>query len=285
MENVLEERQTKIEIEEKKHITLFGITLWRLFAYFIIYSVVGFVVETIFGLAKYGLLESRQSFLYGPFCSIYGIGAVIMIITLHYFKKSHLSLFVGGALVGTAIEYIVSLIGELLLHIKWWDYSDMPFNINGRVCLLYAVFWGILSLFLMISLNPRIDRMINYIKSKIRDDFLQILVVILTILMFLDFLLTAFALSYFTIRTIKEKKIEVNHQEYINKEYDRIYKNEKKTKIINTFFSNEKMLKTFPRLTLQNREGKIIFVKDLYPEIKTYYYKLHIEKSLTKGYV
>ena len=79
MEQVLEKEEIEQKnetINEKKHIKILGITSWRLFAYFIIYSVIGFIVETLFGIAKYGTLESRQSFLYGPFCAIYGIGAM-----------------------------------------------------------------------------------------------------------------------------------------------------------------------------------------------------------------
>ena len=76
--------EKEVEVKEKKHIKIAGITLWRIVAYFIIYSVVGFIIETIFGILTKGVLESRKSFLYGPFCSIYGLGAVLMIITILY---------------------------------------------------------------------------------------------------------------------------------------------------------------------------------------------------------
>ena len=76
--------------KEKKNFTICGISIWRILTYFVIYSVVGFVVETLYGLATKGVLESRQSFLYGPFCSIYGLGAVVMILFLQYFKKNRM---------------------------------------------------------------------------------------------------------------------------------------------------------------------------------------------------
>ncbi len=69
-------------------------TLIQILAYFIIYSVIGFIIETIFGLLTKGVLESRKSFLYGPFCGIYGIGAVVMIVGLQHFKKNNYTLFV-----------------------------------------------------------------------------------------------------------------------------------------------------------------------------------------------
>ena len=262
----------QVKNEEKKF-KIFGISIWRIFAYFIIYSVIGYIVETLFGIARYGVVESRQSFLYGPFCAIYGIGAIIMILSLQYFNKSYNRLFIGGCIVGSITEYVVSFIGEKLFHAKWWDYSNMPLNINGRICLLYAVFWGFLGLYLMISLNPKIDNLLNFIKQKLNTNFLKAVVTISILFMLLDCISTAIALSYFTIRTIKENNIEVKNQEYVNKAYDKIYNNEYRVKVINKFFDNEKMLKTFPRLTVTDVNGNIIFIKNLYPDIQTYYYK------------
>ncbi len=267
------ENKELIPREEKKYFRVRGFTLWRLFAYFIIYSIIGFIVETLFGIARYGVLESRQSFLYGPFCAIYGIGAIIMIISLQYFKKNYNTLFIGGCIVGSIVEYLISWIGEMILHVKWWDYSKMPLNINGRICLLYAVFWGFLSLYLMVSVNPKIDKLINLIKEKVNTKILQTIVVISLVFMLLDCICTAEALNYFTIRTIKENNIEVKHAEYVDKEYEKIYNNEFKVKIINKFWNNEKMLKTFPRLTVENANGQLISVRVLYPDIKTYYIK------------
>lgn len=290
MEEILEKVDKEVKNEEnttpkkneKKYFRILGITLWRLFAYFIIYSVMGFIVETLFGLAKYGTLESRQSFLYGPFCAIYGIGAIIMILSLQYFKKNYNTLFIGGFIVGSITEYLVSWIGEMILNLKWWDYSNVPFNINGRICLLYSIFWGFLGLYLMISLNPKVDRFINFVKKKISTKALQTFVTVCIIFMFLDCLATAFGLSYFTIRTIKENNIEVKNQEYVNKAYDRIYNNELKVKIINRFLNDEKMLKTFPRLTVEDINGNIIFVRDFYPDIQTYYYKFNVKRDRAK---
>ena len=81
--------EKEVEVKEKKHIKIEGITLWRIVAYFIIYSVAGFIIETIFGVLTKGVLESRKSFLYGPFCAIYGLGAVVMILCLQPFKKNN----------------------------------------------------------------------------------------------------------------------------------------------------------------------------------------------------
>ena len=111
---------------EKKSLKIMGISIWRILAYFIIYSFFGYVIETLFGIATKGVWESRQSFLYGPFCAIYGLGACIMIMFLYRYGKKYNALFLGGFIIGSVIEYLVSLIGEMILGVKWWDYSDMP---------------------------------------------------------------------------------------------------------------------------------------------------------------
>lgn len=139
--------------EQKKKFTIMGLSVWRILAYFIIYSVVGYIIETIFGIITKGTWESRQSFLYGPFCAIYGLGAAIMIIFLHKYSKNYTRLFIGGFIVGSIVEYLVSWIGEILLGVKWWDYSDMPLNINGRICVYFSIFWGFLALYLIASFN------------------------------------------------------------------------------------------------------------------------------------
>ena len=86
-ENTEKVEETKVE-EKKKGWTINKVTIWRILAYFALYSFLGFVIETAYGFLTQGKLESRQSFLYGPFCGIYGVGAVIMIVALHRLDRS-----------------------------------------------------------------------------------------------------------------------------------------------------------------------------------------------------
>lgn len=88
IDNKLEQTNTKTT-NQKRKFTIMGLSVWRILAYFIIYSVVGYIIETIFGIITKGVWESRQSFLYGPFCAIYGLGAAIMIIFLHKYSKNY----------------------------------------------------------------------------------------------------------------------------------------------------------------------------------------------------
>ena len=170
--------------KQKKKFKIFGYSIWRIFAYFIIYSVLGYIIETIFGIITKGTWESRQSFLYGPFCGIYGLGAVIMILSLQYFNQNNNRLFIGGFIVGSLIEYIVSWVGEMILNVKWWDYSNMPLNLNGRICVFFSIFWGLLAIYLMSYINPKVDKLIEWIKSKISIKKLKVITLIVIIFLF-----------------------------------------------------------------------------------------------------
>ncbi len=245
------------------------ITFKRILAYFIIYSFLGFIVETIFGMLTKGVIESRRSCFYGPFCCIYGLGAAIMIPGLQKFKHSNWTLFIAGAIEGSAVEYVVSLIGELIFQIKWWDYSNMPFNINGRICILFTVFWGVLALGLMRLINPYIERMIDSIPKKI----FNFLTIFLTIFLLFDLLFTSFGLKVFYTRLIKENNLQMKDQRNLMVT-DEIMESDIVQYLSKTAFSDEKVLKTFPNIKYEDKEGNIIWVKDILTNIRPYYYRL-----------
>ena len=245
--------------------------LWEVLAYFIIYSVAGYIIETIFALVRYGILESRQSFLYGPFCSIYGIGAVIMIIFLRYFMKNRMTLFVGGFLIGSVTEYLISLIGELILHVKWWDYSNMPLNINGRICFYYSIFWGILAIFLMKVIHPHIRRFLAYLLKKINIKVTKTIIYIITIFIIFDCIISAFAIDLFTIRMIVNNDLDVKNKTMIVEINNKINESTFRKKLSNTIFSDKIMIRTYPNLKVQQVDGSMVYFKDLLPDIKPYY--------------
>ena len=272
----IKEQVTNTSEKSSKKIRIFGISLWRILAYFIIYSVVGFIVETTYGTVTKGLVESRQSFLYGPFCSIYGLGACVMIVSLQKFKKSHNTVFIGGFIVGAITEYIVSFLGEMILHVKWWDYSNRPFNINGRICVAFSVFWGILAMYLLSSLNPKIDKLLNKIKEKAKNArILKSAIVIISLAMLLDCIITGVAIKLFEIRKIHEYNINVENIETINEQYEAIYGNKNLSNFIYKFWNDDKMILTFPNLKIKDKDGKIVYFDSLCPGCKRYYYKVY----------
>lgn len=278
-ENKIKVEKTKEEKDKgKKKFTILNFSIWRIFAYFIIYSVLGYVIETLFGIITKGTWESRQSFLYGPFCSIYGLGAVIMIVFLQYFNKTNNSLFWGGFLIGSITEYVISFLGEKLFNVIWWDYSNMPLNINGRVCVFFSLFWGLLGIYLISYINPKIDRLIEWFKKKISLKKLKILTAAVIIFLFIDFSLTCYALKMFYIRMIHNHDIQVENKEKVEEYYEEVYADEKIVKFVETFFSDRKMIRTFPNLKATDVNGNILYFDSYLRDIQPYYYKF--DKSL-----
>lgn len=268
-------------MENKKELKILGVSAWRVFGYFIIYSFLGFIIETLFALLNYGVFESRQSFLYGPFCSIYGVGAVIIILVLKYkfFKNNH-TLFLGGFIVGSIVEYIVSFFGEIVLNVKWWDYSDRFLNINGRICFLYSIFWGLLGIYLMKVINPKIDKFMDWIKSKFSVILIKVVTAGFMIFLTIDCILSAYAINVFLIKVSIEKDLPVENRERVEEIYNKIYGDKKTSNFINKYFSTEKMLLTYPNLTIVLEDGRSKRVKSYYPEIRVFYYKFDVKRIM-----
>ena len=275
-----------MEKKEKEHIKICGISIWRILAYFVVYSVAGFIIETIFGLLTKGVLESRKSFLYGPFCSIYGLGAVLMILPLQKYKKNNYTLFFAGFFIGSIIEYMVSLVGELIFHIKWWDYSDQMLNINGRICVLFSLFWGLLAIYLMSDINPRIDKFIDFVKSKIPANYMKTVIIFSILFLSFDLGITVYALQMFSVRIIHENNLNVSNKQLMDTLYEKIYVNDQKQKdFIYKFFDNEKMIKTFPNIKIEDVDGNILFFRDYVKDIKPYYYNFRTNSHLKLKYL
>lgn len=260
-----EKIQSRIVVEDP----IVKITFKRILAYFIIYSFLGFIIETIFGMLTKGVVESRQSCLYGPFCCIYGLGAAVMIPGLQKFKKRNWTLFLAGAIEGSIVEYIISWVGEMIFHIKWWDYSNMPFDINGRICLLFTIFWGILALVLIRLINPYIERFIDKIPAKL----FGIITIGGTILLILDLLITAFGLQVFYTRFTNTYNLNLKEDKYLMVSQE-VLDNKIIQRLSNTMFSDEKILRTFPNIKFKDDDGNIIWVKDILTDIQPYYFKI-----------
>lgn len=259
--------------KKRKTVKVLGYSIYKLIVYFAIYSFFGYVVETIYGLVSKGTLESRQSFLYGPFCGIYGLGAVVLILFLQFFNKNNNRLFIGGFIIGSIVEYLVSLFAENVLHVKWWDYSDRPLNINGRVCAYFSIFWGFLAIYFMGYVNPKVDKLINFIKSKFSFKLLKGLTIVIAIFFVFECVVTVYAIEMFSIRKVHEYDLDVKNKEYIEAQYDKVYGNKRHSEFINKFFDDEKIIKTFPNLKMQKKDGSIVYFDTIVGDIKPYYYK------------
>ena len=123
--------------------------------YLFIYSFLGWCCETVYCSFGAGRFVNR-GFLNGPFCPVYGFGAVFTILALHSFEST-LTVFFFGMIITSTLEYITAFMMEKFFNAKWWDYSNKRFNIHGRVCLLNSTLFGFLCIFLMFDIHPLIS--------------------------------------------------------------------------------------------------------------------------------
>lgn len=155
-----------------------GLNLYKLLLICFVGSFVGVVIEMLWCLITNGYIESRSGLVYGPFNLLYGIGAVALTVCLYKFRNRGAWIsFLGGTIVGSVVEYICSWGQELIFGSRSWDYSHMPFNINGRICLLYSVFWGFLGVLWIKNIYPRMAKWILKIPNRIGKIITWILVV------------------------------------------------------------------------------------------------------------
>lgn len=129
---------------------------------FALYSLLGWACESTYCSIPAKKFINR-GFLNGPFCPIYGVGALLVIFLLRPFTKNIVVLFVFGVLITSVVEYITSLLLEKLFHTTWWDYSKRRFNINGRVCLRNSLLFGVLSVLLVHFINPFVEKLEGWI--------------------------------------------------------------------------------------------------------------------------
>lgn len=208
------------------------------------------------------------------FYGIYGVGAIVIILFSQYFNKNNFILFVFGFGVGSGVEYMISFFTELLLKTQWWDYTGYVLNLNGRICLLYSIFWGLLTVFLVRKINPKIDRAMNNIRKKFPSKVLKAIVLVIIAFLFLDCIITCVAQEAFIVRLVKENEIAVDNQEKFDKKYESFYKNEKVSDFIYRFWGDEKMIRTFPNIKISDKDGNIIYLDSLLPDIQPYYLKV-----------
>ena len=236
---------------EKKN----NLTIHQIFWYLVIFSIIGLIIETIYCYATTGILESRKGLIWGPFCPVYGVGTIILILLLKQVnQKNYLKLYIYVFLIGAASEYIMSYVLEAFYGIRFWDYTYTGKDINGRICTIYSIFWGFLSILLMKGIKPFIDKIINKIPKKMG----KILEIVITVFLVIDVLATIWA-----IHTYETRAIQNYYHEEITIEEDTNWLIQLKNKIENEYFTNDFMKKTFPNLRTKDKEGNELWVREI----------------------
>lgn len=157
---------------------------------------------------------TARGFLIGPWCPIYGFGALFITILLRKYYDDPLILFIMSFLIGTILEYITSYLMEKLFHARWWDYSNNKFNVNGRVSLQTSLCFGLLGLILVYIFNPFFLKIIKDIPEIV----FNIIMIIIFLIFITDIIVSFNIISHLKIdRNLKLKDITEKANEEVKK--------------------------------------------------------------------
>ena len=146
------------------------------FVYFVLYSFLGWVCETIYCSIDDKKFVNR-GFLNGPFCPIYGTGALLVIDIFMKYKDDLLVLFILSVVITSIVEYITSYLLEKIFNLQLWDYSTYSFNLNGRVCLKNSLLFGVLSILAVEVIHPAVEGFLSRLPAWFLITFTGTLVV------------------------------------------------------------------------------------------------------------
>lgn len=212
------------------------------FLLFIIYSFIGWLLELAFSYIQLKKVVNR-GFLIGPYCPIYGAGCLLLIILLSDYADNILVLFALSIIVCSLLEYFTSLIMEKIFNLRWWDYSNMRFNINGRICLETMVPFGIIGVLVVKYFNPWLLSIINLFDSQT----ITIVVIILMSLFIIDVLVSCNVV--FNLKNVT-RNVTKDSTEEIKKAIHKF--------IHNNLFMYDRIIKAFPNMSkiIQDQKEK-----------------------------
>ena len=170
------------------NIKVLSLKIQNLLVYYFRCSILGWIMEVLYAYTVFGTFVDR-GFLYGPMCPIYGWGAVAMVLVTEKIRKKKvntLGIFLIVTAIFTILEYLTSLVLELIFNLRWWDYSNYFLNINGRVCLIFSIFFGFIGIVFVKKIYPRIQRLIKNIRKKISVKMLWVILVSLVVISNVD---------------------------------------------------------------------------------------------------
>lgn len=214
--------------------------MFKAFYIFIVYSIIGWLMEVLIVSTKKRKITDR-GFLIGPWCPIYGFGALFITLLLRKYYEDPLVLFIMSFLVGSILEYVTSYLMEKIFHARWWDYSEHKFNVNGRISLTTSLGFGLLGLILVYIFNPFFLKIIKNIPSTI----FHIIMIIILIFFIID-VITSFKIIY-----------NLRKESYINvKDITETTTEEVKKILKEKSIFNRRLLNSFPHLKFIFRQKK-----------------------------
>lgn len=213
---------------------------------FIIYAFIGWCSEVAYAALERGIFVNR-GFLNGPYCPIYGVGVLIVVVVLTPLKGNLLLLYAGSFLLTSVLEFITGYVMEKAFHNKWWDYSDKPFNIMGYVCLKFSILWGFACSFIMLVIHPIIFGFIRMIPHIVG----VVLIVIIMVCFAVDLFVTVSTIIKFNKRLKLMNEIAAKLKVVSNEIGENVYEN-----VMNALEKKEEFKDTHTELLDELEEKK-----------------------------
>ena len=198
---------------------------------FLVYSFIGWIIEVVFSFFVEGKFINR-GFLVGPLVPIWGTAAVLITLILRP-DDSLFNLIISSAFIGTFLEYVVNYSMEKIFKARWWDYSNLPFNINGRVCLVYSCLFGLCGVLVVKVLNPIFFRMFLLMNGSVFCIAISILMVLVAI---------DFCISFNIVQKIKLSA------DSLKKDYTEEISKKVRAVLMNKSLGFKHILKAFPNV-------------------------------------
>ena len=219
-----------------------------LFLLFIIYSFLGYIVEIIASSCFYRKLILNRGFFLGPYLPIYGVCCILMTICLQKYKNDLIVLFILATVLCSIIEFFTSYVLEKIFKIRWWDYSQRRFNLDGRICITTSVSFGLGGVILIHFIHPFIMKYLQLL-SPIN---LEIISIILMIIFVVDMIISIVTLC----------KIKVSSNKYVNHDATEEIKDLTNKILKQNSFYITRLLNAFPKISGKNMK-KVVALKKL----------------------
>ncbi len=197
-------------------VKILGTSLYMIFSYLIIYSVIGWIWESCFVSVQEHKLVNR-GYVTGPVCTIYGVGATALYLLLKPFSGNYILLFFVGAIVATVLEYVTAVVMEAVFHTSWWDYTNQKFNYKGRICLSSTIAWGAGSVLLFVVLQPAVNYLIALYSVMVG----KIMIIVIAVVYAVDFTFATIAAADLSKKLEKMDALFDEFTEYVKS--SRIY--------------------------------------------------------------
>lgn len=224
------------------------------FLLFITYSFIGWIIEII-DRFKVNKRIVNRGFLIGPYVPIYGCCAILMILLLRSVRNP-ITMFAYCILIASTGEYLTSYIMEKVFHARWWDYSDYKYNLNGRICLINCLGFGILGFILIKYLNNFLYNIYSNLNMTTLNIIFYTLITIFTIDLIVSFIVI------FKVKKMSLKFRNPDNTNEITKKVHEILKNNPLIKRLFMAFPNVKLIIKKGASTIKNTTLRLIMWKN-----------------------